>query len=1096
MPETRPTSGVGTWNHLVPPPNPTVRLRRSTTRPDSPARTWGPEARRLIDGGEGVWRVTGAAGHGVSSLLLDTALERLRQGADPDGLLIITPSKEAAARLRGQLAGHLREIPGFAGSAPLVRSAPSFAFALLRAAAVRSGEQSPRLITGAEQDAVIRELLAGHAEDGLGSWPAELRPALTMVGFARQLRDFLLRAVERGLGPEDLVRLGQEHARPAWRAAGDFLREYERTMALGGVRRYNASELVTVAIESLALDTGLLDRQRESLHTLLIDDAQNLDPRTAELLGLFIPSTRLTVIAGDPGQSVFRFRGADPDFLTDHPCTDELILDVPHRTPAHRGAVICDSAATQSGTVADTLRRAHLMDGVPWTRMAVIVRSTGALGAVRRALLAAGVPVQLDPTDTVLAEQRIVSAILLAARALDGPLERTEVEELVLGPVGGADPVTLRRLLRGLRQAELRRGGQRRAVDVLADLVLPHGSTAGTPPRDVGADGGDDGGGTGATDFLTDRETEILDRVRSVLTAGVGAHRAGGSVELVLWELWNATGLADRLSAASLRGGTAGSQADRDLDAMMALFDAAGDFVERRPTAGTASFVRHITEQQLPTGARDRRGVEPDAVHLLTAHAAGGREWHTVVIAGVQEGTWPTTSETGTLFGQEDLVDLLDDGIDPDIHISRSVERLAEERRLFHLACTRATDTLLVTALDTPEGNEVLEPSRFLGELGVEVRRITGGPGDTGGEVPGDTGAADGVPGGPRLLSVPAMVGELRRTVCDPGQLGSRRRQAARQLARLAEAGVPGADPDQWWGLAGPSTDRPVRPHRDTVTLSPSQIEQIAECPLRAVLGRVDTDEEIPLHLVAGILAHGFAEAVGEGADRDEAARMVRDAYTRVLDLTGTPNWRTPTDLAAWDRLIARTTDWITVSRSVFTAVGVEVPVSVTVGTTEDGRDLVITGRMDRLERTSDGSLVVVDLKTGTQPPTQKSMGEHAQLAAYQLALSRGTVIPDTTAGDVPGRVRVTDAGSPGSAESVGGGVLVYPGTTSAKITTRDQAAKTPEELDELAATLPRLAASVTGPRLAARVNRSCDRCPLRRMCPAHEEGRMLTDVR
>ncbi|MCX7541364.1 ATP-dependent DNA helicase [Corynebacterium sp. P5848] len=1089
MPEDRSTTGGDARNHLALPPNPTVRLRRSTAQPQPPARTWGPEARRLIADGVGVWRVTGAAGHGVSSLLVDTALARLREGSDPDGLLIVTPSKEAAGRLRGQLADRLSEIPDFAGSAPLVRSAPSFAFALLSAAAARAGDQAPRLITGAEQDAVIRELLAGHAEDGLGSWPAELRPALTMVGFARQLRDFLLRAVERGLGPEDLVRLGREHGRPTWRAAGDFLREYEQTTALGGVHSYNASELVTVAIESLALDDGLLEQQRTALHTLLIDDAQNLDPRTAELLTLFIPSTRLTVIAGDPGQAVFRFRGANPDFLTKYPCTDELVLDTPHRTPAHRGAVICDSAAVQAGAVADTLRRAHLMDGVPWPRMAVIVRSTGALGVIRRALLAAGVPVQLDPTDTVLAEQRIVSAILLAARALDGPLERSEVEELVLGPVGGADPVTLRRLLRGLRQAELRRGGRRRAIDVLAELVLPHGSVA-ENPAPAPADGG-----VSATDFLTDRETGILDRVRSVLTAGTEAQRTGGSVELVLWELWNATGLADRLAAGSLRGGTAGSQADRDLDAMMALFDAAGDFVERRPTAGTGAFVRHITDQQLPTGARDRRGVEPDAVHLLTAHAAGGREWHTVVVAGVQEGTWPTTSETGTLFGQEELVDLLDDGIDPDVHISRAVERLAEERRLFHLACTRATDTLLVTALDTPEGNEVLEPSRFLEELGVEIHRISGGPRDAGGEEP-TTDTVDGIPVGTRLLSVPALVGELRRAVCDPGELDSRRCQAARQLARLAEAGVPGADPDQWWGLAGPSTDQPVRPRRDTVTLSPSQIEQIAACPLRAVLGRVDTDEEIPLHLIAGILAHGFAEAVGDGAEREKAARMVRDAYTRVLEFNGTPDWRTPIDLAAWDRLIERTADWITISRSVFTAVGVEVPVSVTVGTTGDGRDLVITGRMDRLERTADGDLVVVDLKTGAHPPTQKSMGEHAQLAAYQLALSRGKVVPDTTAGGGPGRVRVTDADTRGAAESVGGGVLVYPGTTTAKITTRDQAAKTPEELADLAATLPRLAASVTGPRLAARINDSCERCSLRRMCPAQEEGRVLTDAR
>ena len=101
---------------------------------------------------------------------------------------------------------------------------------------------------------------------------------------------------------------------------------------------------------------------------------------------------------------------------------------------------------------------------------------------------------------------------------------------------------------------------------------------------------------------LTDRERSLLERVRAVLDAGRRAEREGGSVEDVLWAIWHATGLSDHLLAVALRGGASGSQADRDLDAVMALFDAAGDFTERRAAAGVESFIAEITSQELPTG--------------------------------------------------------------------------------------------------------------------------------------------------------------------------------------------------------------------------------------------------------------------------------------------------------------------------------------------------------------------------------------------------------------------------------------------------------------------------------------------------------------
>ena len=105
---------------------------------------------------------------------------------------------------------------------------------------------------------------------------------------------------------------------------------------------------------------------------------------------------------------------------------------------------------------------------------------------------------------------------------------------------------------------------------------------------------------------------------------------AGDSVE-------EAAGLADHLMAVSLRGGAAGSAADRDLDGGMTFFDFLGDLVEGDPSVTIAAVVREIAAHELPTGARDRRGAEREAVVILSAHAALGREWEAVAVAGVQE---------------------------------------------------------------------------------------------------------------------------------------------------------------------------------------------------------------------------------------------------------------------------------------------------------------------------------------------------------------------------------------------------------------------------------------------------------------------------
>ena len=1006
------------------PADPLVRLVKPTSklRP----RSWEGEASHLVHNGAGLWRVTGSAGSGVSSVLVDTVVERIRQGWDPSSMLVIATSKEAASRLRQEISEFVSQMD-YVSEGPLVRSVHSVAFALIREAS----EDDVRLITGAEQDAVIRELLRGQADDGRGGWPPEQREGLRMVGFARQLRDFLLRAIERGVGPDELVALGQQYERDNWVAAGEFLREYKQVMRLAGSHSLSASELVIEALQA--------PESAVKYRGVFIDDAQHLDPKSAELVSQFFPEAELAVVAGDPEQSVFRFRGANPDFLTKLSVDHELVLE--GKREASTSVVVAETETAHANLIADSVRRAHLIDELSWSDIAVVVRSAGMIAPIRRTLLAAGVPVHISPTDVVLAEQRIVAAMILGLRALTETLTPIELEDLLLGPIGGADPVTLRRLLRGLRQAEMKMGGQRRAIEVLKELLSENDAEM--------------------LAFLTERELGLLERVRSVLGAGRKALAEKSSIETVLWELWAATDLSNSLSAISLRGGASGSQADRDLDAMMALFDAAGDYVERRPTASLRSFILHISEQELPTGMRERRGVVPEAVEVLTAHATTGREWKRVVVAGVQEGSWPSLGETGTLLGQEEFVDLVDEGIDPEIIISRSADRLAEERRLFYLATSRASESLLVTAVNSPDSDEVREPSRFLEMLRQPIAVA---------EDIEETPIAEPEEISNRLLSVPAMVAELRRVVNDPRD--PRRKQAARQLSRLAEEKIPGADPDEWANLREPSTQEILVEGK--MSLSPSRIEAVLNCPLRAVLNRFESEEETPIAMLKGTLVHAFAEAVAKGVDPQLAEDKVTSAYMEVAQV---PSWSAETTEAAFRRILTRTHTWLSTSRAHFTEVGTEMDVSITI-------DEIVSlyGRMDRLERNQSGELVVVDFKTGTQQISTEQAAEHPQLWAYQLALSKG-ILRD-------GQIRDLREGE--EAEPVGGGLLVYPASETKAVGERMQDPKSQESLDEFAAQLPELAEQLRGPNFLARINPTCKNCNVKSLCPVQPEGRPI----
>ncbi len=415
--------------------------------------------------GAGPLVVLGGPGTGKTTALVEVVVARVeRDDVPPDALLVLAPTRAAAAALRERVSARL----GRTVREPLARTPHAYAFGLLRRARVLEGDVPPRLISGPEQDRILADLLAGH-DDGVVEgppWPASVDETTRgLRGFRDELRDLLMRAVERGLTPDDLDDLGRLHDRPDWVAAAAVLGEYLDVTALATPGAYDPAGIVDAATALLDSDRVLLAEERERHLVVAVDDTHEATAATVRLLDVLAGAGGDLVLTGDPDAATQTFRGARPALLAQapqrFPCADgtpaaTAVLRTVHRhgpalrdvvqrvagrigtagVAAHRSArpvgadrgpgvggvrrdgaaqvALLTSAALEAAYVAQSLRRHHLDGGLPWSAMAVVVRSARSTLPLRRALAVAGVPVAVPPTEVPVRDEPAVRPFRLA----------------------------------------------------------------------------------------------------------------------------------------------------------------------------------------------------------------------------------------------------------------------------------------------------------------------------------------------------------------------------------------------------------------------------------------------------------------------------------------------------------------------------------------------------------------------------------------------------------------------------------------------------------------------------------------------------------
>lgn len=791
-------------------------------------------------------------------------------------------------------------------------------------------------------------------------------------------------------------------------------------------------------------EVGRIERERFS--SVLLDEFQDTSHAQLHLLAALFaaagaegPGHCVTAV-GDPHQSIYAWRGASAATLAQFPAVfgaasvsvlplsvtwrnDRAILDAANTVaePLRAGAVVPVeplSAAPAAGDGRIEVARLETVDAeaalvADWIAQAraegaqsaaVLCRKRSQFPAVVDALEAAGLPVEVVGLGGLLMTPEVQDVVALLTIAHDaGRGDRSM--RLLTGPVcrlGAADLDALAAWARSRQHPPGRRGASSRDSD-LSDAASDRVSLV-EGLVDLAAASLTERAATGLSPAAVRR---LLDLAAAL--AGVRAVTGSGLVDIVA-EAERALGLdIEILARPGYPVGVARAHLDAFTD-VAADFAAGGD----RPTLG--GFLAWLDaalaeERGLDRGVLD---IVPGAVHVLTVHAAKGLEWDAVAIPGLVESGFPAHGSATSKFDPDTgrwrssepgdgawTIGL--DGLPYDLRgdaallpafawrsaadakelddrraafrVASGAAGIAEERRLAYVALTRARRAMLLTCAVWGGPKTPRVPSRFLLELREQRPDLL----TTLGWCPDPPADATN----PALAEPVSVNWPPHAPVADPVREGAGAVAAAMGRPDLSDHVLPRevavlvAERQARIDGSGsfPVQSAPGGPWRLLDALgghvSTSQLVSFAAGPDDFAVGvRRPMPQRPSVGTRRGTAFHAWIER-----------HYRRAALLEPDDLPGSADPDTGEQVDLED-LVARfrASDWA--ERE---PLDVEVMVETVVAGT------AVRGRIDAVFLEPDGSVTIVDWKSGAPPGGQEAHAAAVQLATYRIAYARLT---------------------------------------------------------------------------------------------------------
>jgi superfamily I DNA/RNA helicase len=1041
------------------------------------------EQKLVIDSDAPRLIVFGGPGTGKTSTLVEAVVslinsDGVKPGIDPNSILVLTYGRERASELRDQIVIQ----SGANAFEPIVRTFHSLAFSIINTQ-VNSDDPKYVLISGAEQDSFIRELLANPEHSPQVKWPKVLEPALSTKGFARELRDLILRASERNFTYKELIEKGHLLNEPWWEPAANFWKIYDEILGIrygfisGAAKRIDSSSIISQAISDLSKKAKIRESFQNKFKVIVIDEFQESDNSQRELLDL-LASDRVILFA-DPQSAIGQFRGADPEGVRAYAAKNgykEFELTTAIRTPPaitelsnaisakfrnpgktikvandatsgiDTGKINVAKLASQSDCanyIAHAFRTEHLRDGIAWSQMAVILRSPGAgVSAISRAFALNNIPIQIDSDAQALGENPAIKPILTMAQIALGKIKLVPsnwdlIEEVLFSEFGGADALSLRQMRIDI--GKLREPGDDAKSSTQLILEIIDNNDAPLPWEQL---------------LSLKRIADVIAEARKIVRMNSkGANKV--DIADLIWAIWSTAknyegdSLASTWRTRALKGGMRGAAADRDLDAVITLFESARRFAERMPGSDPQLFLDQILSESIQSDAIAARGQRGEVVSVMTVHSAKGLEWDLVAITGLQEGIWPNLKARGSLLGSERLVESerTQATARREIEASAANALVEDERRLLKVAISRAKAALVITAYSKEDDSE---PSQYFEEIYEAVHGISSIEAD--------------VVELPRSLTPQALVSTLRQNL-EASDL-TNKEFSARLLRTLAAKEIQSAKVENWLGGLKISSTEPILPPDAQVSVSPSNLQSFSECGLKWFIEKSGGRDGDSTAQLLGIAIHSLAAMLkGEpGLTFDELATRLENGW-QLID--GNKGWVRDYQFKLALEKLEKFYKWHATNKSNRNLFAVEAEFEKVIGRA------LFNGSVDRVEVDSEGRVYIVDLKTGAPDISKKKAEDHKQLAGYQLA-----VYEEAFTGDSPGTQSA-------------GAELLFLGTDGKSASAKPQPVKDHETIK---AEVIAAADAMSANEFTATVNDRCRMCAVKGLCPIQPQGRTVID--
>lgn len=887
--------------------------------------------------------VLGSPGSGKTTLLRKLAIEAMAE-LGSQSVLALTPSRSSATSLRDSLVLD----SGAVSVGPRARSLSSLAFWILDQTALQSGAARPKLLSGANQQELVRKLIDEALSENLQKNWGIPKAALNLQGFASELRDQITVLLEHQLSVAEIKNLQNQFPELRLGPALDIYPKYLAAIRKAGL--LDSSQLIVEAIRILESNSSLVSE----LRLVLIDDAQELTAAGLELIKIISKNAACYFFA-DPDATVLGFRGAIgaklvsaiEEFLpglrkvsleTSHLVRTTEIADLMRKAtnripvalsgmqrkqlnasrsePSSVVAKVFPNSIQELDFVATEIRKTRITQGANWDAFVVVARTRPQLEAIQKGLTSRSVPCRIVGSQTALREQFAARSILdIALQILEPSGHNPEfIKSLLSSPFCGLDSLGLRRLLRRLSYLE-RESGLNRPLRVVLEEVIE---------TSAGAD-------------LEAAEFSRLRKLRE-LVRSVRSKQCTNGYQLIS-EIWNSSELPAKWLELSRGNSEVALAANRDLNSVLELFAAAQRFTERNPAASALDFVRYQLEIAVPEDSLAPIGYAP-AVTLATPSALIGQRFDYGFLPRLQDGIWPNLKARSSLLGAIALDEYLKGNSDDPAKLTRT--ELSEELRLLYKALGSIRNRVVLSAMTSAEE----QPSPFFNILfsnPIEAESFE------------------------RDFDLRHRVGRLRVRV----QQGDT--QAALELATLAKAGVPGADPAGWYGFLESSSDKPLADSEEEVVVNPSKLEAFEKCPLHWFIAAHGGDGS-GFEASLGTLIHEALESV-----RDDAAKLAPTLDSLWHQMEFEAQWQEQAQRRKANQMIQSLVEYIESKSGELVAS--EAAFEFLVG------KLKISGKVDRLEKT-DAGIVVADLKTG-RVGTKEEVAHNKQLALYQLAAQK-----------------------------------------------------------------------------------------------------------